>query len=319
MILRIPIRVFLCLLVSWSRPFSSHKIMSRAKNWCFTLNNPSDEDRLVLSGLVDGKSMFSYLIYGNEVGEQGTPHLQGFFSLSQRKRLLELKKVFGDRYHLENARNPNASILYCKKEKDFVEFGEFASTSGRRSDIEEFKASVKNGELDPKALRDLHSEVFAKYPRFCHDYIQDNYPCKVVEDHVLHDWQANLKSLLDAEPDDRTIVFVVDEVGNSGKSWFAHWYTQNVGRSQVLLPGKKNDMSYALDPTIRVLFMDAPRSKQGDYLMYDFLEDIKNGFVFSSKYESRIKRLSRVHVVVNMNESPDMTKLSADRYKIINL
>lgn len=104
-----------------------------------------------------------------------------------------------------------------------------------------------------------------------------------------------------------------------GKSWFAHWYAQNKGKSQVLLPGKKNDMAYALDPTIRVLFMDAPRSKQGEFIMYDFLEDVKNGFVFSSKYESRVKRLDRVHIVVMMNEKPDMTKLSEDRYHLIEL
>lgn len=78
-------------------------------------------------------------------------------------------------------------------------------------------------------------------------------------------------------------------------------------------------MAYALDPTIRVLFMDAPRSKQGEFIMYDFLEDLKNGFVFSSKYESRVKRLARVHIVVNMNEHPDMTKLSADRYHVITI
>jgi hypothetical protein len=296
-----------------------HKIMSRAKNWCFTLNNPTDDEKVFLSTLVGANTEFRYLIYGNETGEEGTPHLQGFFSLLSRKRMLELRKTLGNRFHLENARNPNAAIQYCKKENDWVDFGEMGTTTGKRSDLEEFKVSVKAGELDPKNLRDIHSDVFAKYPRFCHDYIQDHYPVKEVPQHDLKEWQSSLKQILDSEPDDRTVVFVVDEIGNAGKSWFAHWYTQNVGKSQVLLPGKKADMAYTLDPTIRVLFMDAPRSKQGEYLMYDFLEDVKNGYVFSSKYESRVKRLSQVHVVVNMNEEPDMTKLSRDRYNVIHI
>lgn len=294
-------------------------IMSRAKNWCFTLNNPTNDEKVFISSLVDGKSDVRYVMYGNEVGAEGTPHLQGFLSLQSRKRLQELKKILGPRFHLESARNPVAALQYCKKENDWVEFGEFTTQAGRRSDIEEFKVSVKNGELDVPTLRELHSDVFAKYPRFCLEYIHDHYPKKIVPDHEMHEWQKNLKELLDAEPDDRTIVFVVDQKGNSGKTWFSHWYAQNVGKSQVLLPGKKTDMAYALDQNIRVLFLDAPRSKQGEYIMYDFLEDVKNGYVFSSKYESRVKRLSKVHIVVNMNEAPDMTKLSDDRYHVIRL
>lgn len=67
------------------------------------------------------------------------------------------------------------------------------------------------------------------------------------------------------------------------------------------------------------MFVDAPRSKQGEFIQYDFLEDVKNGYVFSTKYESRVKTLDNVHVVVNMNETPDMSKLSADRYHIIDI
>ncbi len=52
---------------------------------------------------------------------------------------------------------------------------------------------------------------------------------------------------------------------------------------------------------------------------YDFLESVKDGMVFSTKYESVVKTLGKVHVVVLMNEMPDMSKLSDDRYQIINV
>jgi len=46
---------------------------------------------------------------------------------------------------------------------------------------------------------------------------------------------------------------------------------------------------------------------------------LKDRFVFSPKYDSKTKWLSnQPHVVVFMNEHPDMTKLSHDRYRIIN-
>lgn len=115
---------------------------------------------------------------------------------------------------------------------------------------------------------------------------------------------------------DRKVIFIVDVTGNTGKSWFCHYYGSLHDNAQVILPGKKADMTYVLDCRIRVLFIDAPRSKQGEYLQYDFIEDVKNGYVFSPKYESRIKHLGKVHVVVMMNEMPDESKLSRDRYDI---
>jgi hypothetical protein len=132
----------------------------------------------------------------------------------------------------------------------------------------------------------------------------------------LRSWQEELKLVVDGPPDDRTVVFVVDREGNKGKTWFAHWYSSKNANVQVLQPGKKTDMAHCLDSSCRVFFFDAPRSKQGEYIQYDFLEDIKNGYVFSPKYESRCKIVQKAHVVVLMNELPDMTKLSEDRYDI---
>lgn len=87
----------------------------------------------------------------------------------------------------------------------------------------------------------------------------------------------------------------------------------------IIVPGKKADMAYVVQEECRVFFLDCPRSKQGDFIQYDFIEELKNGYVFSPKYESRIKKLKTPHIVVLMNEQPDMSKLSMDRYSITNL
>jgi len=294
--------------------------MSKAKHWCFTLNNYTDGDYEAVSSLTESFPFCVYVIAGKEVGEEnGTPHLQGFVSFDKRVSLARVRQVLPGSPHVEVARNVAKSINYCKKDGDFVEFGAIPSGAGSRSDLDACKDAVKAGMLDLVQIREEYSDVYAKYTRFCLEYITDHYPGKVLEQHELKGWQARLKETIDGDADDRTIVFVVDEIGNSGKSWFAHWYSQKEKGTQVMLPGKKADMAYALDSTIRVLFVDAPRSKQGEFIQYDFLEDVKNGYVFSTKYESRVKTLSRVHVVVNMNEMPDMTKLSADRYHILKI
>lgn len=292
--------------------------MSAAKNWCFTLNNYDTEDIDRISHLVEsGKA--TYVIYGKEVGEQGTPHLQGVVCTPSRTRLAQIKNIIGSNPHVEIVRNILRSVQYCKKEGDWVEFGTRTS-QGQRNDLEAFKSDVKSGILDLKTLRETHSEIYAKYTRFCLEYIQDNYPVLDIPNHELRRWQTSLYQKLEIEPNRRKIIFIVDEVGNSGKSWFAHWYAQQKKEeAQVLLPGKKADMAFILKPNLKYLFLDAPRSKQGEFIQYDFLEDLKNGYVFSNKYESRIKTYAPMHVVVNMNERPDMTKLSEDRYDIVNI
>ena len=299
----------------YSEEFQLVADMSRAKHWCFTLNNYTQEN---VDRIIDNASRFDYVVFGKEIGDSGTPHLQGFVSFPNRVRRTMCVETIGQA-HFTVARNIDNSIQYCKKDGDFVEIGTKPIGPGSRADIDNFKLAVATGCLDMKKLRNDYSEIVAKYPKFCHDYVQDHMPKKVVDFHPLRPWQSALYDNLKTPPDSRHIFFIVDFEGNAGKSWFGHYYCFLHENAQVLLPGKKADMSYALDPLCRVLFIDAPRSKQGDFIQYDFLEDVKNGYVFCSKYESRIKQLGPVHVVVFMNEEPDMNKLSKDRYVVRRL
>lgn len=253
---------------------------------------------------------------GREVASTGTPHLQGFVSFAGKVRLGKVKELIGGNAHCEIARDVRRAIQYCKKDGNFDEQGISPCFKGARNDLEEFKAAVQGGLLDLAEIRKTHSSVYARYPRFCLEFVRDNLPRRMVEGHALREWQKSLGERLRREPDARTIEFIVDLKGNGGKTWFGHYWSSINEKCQVLTPGKKADMVFALQHDLRVLFIDAPRSKQGEYLQYDFLEEVKNGFVLSSKYESYVKTYGLIHVVVFMNEAPDMTKLSEDRYKV---
>lgn len=295
--------------------------MSIAKHWCYTLNNYSDDDLSQLSNL---QPRTSYHVFGIETGASGTQHLQGTICFSSKIRMSGIKRLIPslERAHLEVCRNLHASIEYCKKDGDYREFGEAPSGSGRRSDLEDFKDAVKGGIYDIRTIRERYSNVYAKYPRFVIEYIRDQKPVTEVTRHPLRAWQADLFRNLRRAPDEREVIFIVDKIGNSGKSWFVDYYDELHSDSLVILPGKKADMVYCFatcgfDP--RVVFVDCPRSKQGEFIQYDFLEDLKNGRVFCSKYESHLVRFRTPHVVVMMNEEPDRTKLSSDRYLVVDV
>lgn len=301
----------------------------RFRHWCFTLNNYSDSDVEFLSELPFGAT---YLVYGKEVGSNGTPHLQGFVSFPTVKTFNQIQRLFNSKFsnagHYEMLRGTVfQASQYCKKDGDYFELGELAvreCNQGKRNDLRFFVDYVKDGNRDLKKLRDEFPDICGRYPNFVRSVVFDNLPDTEIPMHPLSDWQASLLGRLKLPPNDREIIFVVDKEGNKGKSWFASYYEVCFpGSSVLLLPKKTADMAYhfamSLLPDTRVVFIDAPRSKQGEFIQYDFLEDLKNGRVFSTKYESRMITFLAVHVVVLMNTEPDMTKLSIDRYHIINI
>ena len=64
--------------------------MSRTRNVCFTLNNYTTAD--IDKGVEFGTNKCTYLVYGEEIGELGTPHLQGYLELNDPMSFSALQK-----------------------------------------------------------------------------------------------------------------------------------------------------------------------------------------------------------------------------------
>lgn len=91
----------------------------RSRNWCFTLNNYTEDDHVIIRNIEH-----KYLVVGKEVGESGTPHLQGYIVFQNAKTFGAVQKLF-KRAHLEAMRGtPLEASTYCKKDGDFFEDGE---------------------------------------------------------------------------------------------------------------------------------------------------------------------------------------------------
>lgn len=85
--------------------------ISPAKHWCFTLNNPEEADIAYWRDReTDGSIKWVVQL---EVGESGTPHLQGYVGFSVKVRPLSV--INNPRYHWSVCKKVNASILYCQK------------------------------------------------------------------------------------------------------------------------------------------------------------------------------------------------------------
>ncbi len=87
--------------------------MSQYRNYVFTLNNYTTVQVEIIKTL-----KVKYLIFGYEVGSNGTPHLQGYVELMKRKTLKSIKKFMGCNPHIEKRKGTaKQAIDYCMKEK----------------------------------------------------------------------------------------------------------------------------------------------------------------------------------------------------------
>jgi hypothetical protein len=120
----------------------------RGRYWCFTLNNPTPLQIRALTRAVENHEDLLYICWGKEVGESGTPHLQGYLELAAKLRLNSVRKLGGlGTAHLEVRKGSQAqAIEYCQKDGEFTEFGsKVSSTRGKRNDLLAIRARLDEG------------------------------------------------------------------------------------------------------------------------------------------------------------------------------
>lgn len=115
--------------------------MARARNWCWTLNNYTEEDEVAIRAW----SGSTYTLYGRELGDaQQTPHLQGYTEFSSAMRLSAVRSLH-PRIHWEVRRGTQEQASeYCKKDGDFVEIG-CKKRQGKRTDIAQLYDKLEDG------------------------------------------------------------------------------------------------------------------------------------------------------------------------------
>lgn len=295
---------------------------TKAKHWVFTVNNWTAQDEDTLKNLADT----AYLVYGYETAETGTPHLQGYVAFTHRLRFTQVRSRMPEGTHIEVKRGTALEASeYCKKGGVYQEYGVLPDDIGQ-SQIAKFKAWViefhtEHGRVpSDKDVALEWTSMWLRMRRHLQDLVRYVAPAPTIQEGEPRGWQLEMNEVLFMDPDDRTIIFVVDEEGGKGKTWFQRWYVSRFPeRCQVLSCGKRDDVAHAVDSTKDTFLFNIPRGNM-EFLNYGLLEMIKDRLVFSPKYESRMKVIeANPHVVVFSNEAPDMTKMTADRYHVINI
>lgn len=89
---------------------------NRARTWCFTLNNYTENDLVSLSHNKWKEMRILKCVFQEEIGKSGTKHLQGVVQFSNQTSFTSLKEFHG-KVRWSKCRNIKASIKYCSKQE----------------------------------------------------------------------------------------------------------------------------------------------------------------------------------------------------------
>lgn len=252
---------------------------TRARRWCFTWNNPTDLDKSNM--LIWCKSKTSFYIFEEEIGEEkGTPHLQGYFEFKNATRFSTLKSQLPKINFRIAKGSKKQNIAYCSK-------------------------SGTNVTQTLTWKQKLHSELLAEYSEI-----------------NWKPWQKQIIKYLNSKPNGRDIMWVHESIGNIGKSFLTKYIVLKY--QCIIADGKKdnifNQVKISMDEERepKIIILDIPRCNL-EYVNYGALEQLKNGLIYSGKYEGGVCVFHYPHILVFANEAPKKWKMSTDRWIEIDL
>lgn len=306
----------------------------KKQGFCFTWNNYREVDIKYLR-----KIKCRYLVFGREIAPTtGTPHLQGYIYFHSERSFDEVRKILAPAHVDIQVGTCSEASNYCKKgeqEKseyktlgikgpnfgknaDFEEYGKLPDDEKNVNKIEQIKEGIINGDFKnfSEIMKNYPNE-FLRYNKALREFYETLRPkpnLQIKEN--LRLFQKKILSYIDREvPHQRSIIWIVDTLGGAGKSSLAAHLIQS-HHFLTFNNGKTADIAYAWNGE-NVIF-DLARSQQ-EHINYEIIEQVKNGVVFSSKYNSMMKVFERPHVFVFANVEPDYSKMSNDRWQVFRI
>lgn len=159
----------------------------------------------------------------------------------------------------------------------------------------------------------------------------DDYREQEIEDVFLefkpYPFQEEILEIIKTKPDRRKIFWFWSEKGNNGKTVLCkHICLKNP--NSIMVSGKGADIKYGIvswkndkknkNKNLKIILFHFVRSQE-DYISYSAIEECKDMFFFSGKYESNMIIGNIPHVIIFANFEPKKEQLSEDRWVIKNI
>jgi hypothetical protein len=167
----------------------------RLRNCCFTLNNPDTHDGPAIMQGIISQPRLQFLVYQYEVGDNGTPHYQGYMEFTTKVAFKDLREnwfmLCGA--HLAPRRGSQeqaihycvkpedgCTCVHCEKARQMPHNGRFSDDpeesgpwfvgvrkrQGLRSDLKAFIEDLTNFEISRWTVFKRHRQIYARYRHF---------------------------------------------------------------------------------------------------------------------------------------------------------
>lgn len=248
-------------------------------HYCFTFNNYNDVVLSVPEFCEKLQKICKKYVFQEEVGEKGTPHLQGYFELLKKDRITSLKKKLYDEIHFEPTRNIEASIAYSQKEET------------RAGKIYKYGFPREIKIIDN--LFDWQSSIVDMLSKEPDDR-------SII---WIYDPKGNCgkTSLL------KYLVYHKKAIFTCG------------GKNGDIINLIFNNKNYMINHDNTIVLWNLPRTTSSEYISYNAIESIKDGLIANNKFECGSFICPNPHVCIFANCLPDTSTLTKDRWKIYTI
>lgn len=143
-------------------------------------------------------------------------------------------------------------------------------------------------------------------------------PIKILEN--LRPWQKEIEDLILTKPDERTVYWYYDTKGGCGKTSLIKYLCVKYDFIQYSCASKSADILTIANEDKSCYLLNFTRSQEG-FCPYNALEQLKDGLVSDSKLKKVSNQIimNCPHVICFANWLPDVTLLSMDRWRLIEL
>lgn len=158
-----------------------------SRNLTFTLNNYTEEHVSSLAGL-PGSDGVRCVYYGEEVGESGTPHLQGFICFKERKSVRQVVKLVPGA-HIELMKGSiEQNIKYCSKEGKVTVHGKLPLTNKEKGKKEIDRWDVARAAAVAGDLEKIASDIYVRHYGTLKRIAADHRPLPVTNPTLENHW-----------------------------------------------------------------------------------------------------------------------------------
>lgn len=285
-----------------------------SRSYCFTSYKKINPNNLIVRYCVSGKEICPTT---NKIHYQGYAEFHNKITYSQCQNALGCDKTL----HVEPRKGTrDEARAYCMKDNSYTEIGNWSQGGrGARTDLSKLRDEVLGGKTDMEFLMD-DPNVINRYYKFIQNirniktlHTSEVFLKNFAKNFIPNDAQKKIIERLESQGD--KVTWVVDKIGGIGKTWLSKYMISQGGLR--ITNAKNSDIAYSYNGQNKIV-IDFSRSLEGR-INYDAIEALKNGMVFSSKYQSCSKCFEPPLVLVLANFEPDLRKLSEYKWDCLDL